>query len=211
MVSLMKFSKRCITLIVATLSQSVLAQEIHARLLNDSSWGIFMGNRSKESISIELNGNAKDINVIENKTQECDTQKVNEILIKINSSNNDNGESYFYKAAVTTSGKVIFISESVTLEKTEKTPFSNFDICKYIDADLNLNLLYKKKINSLKSPVLLDRFKDSQRKWLIYRDAACIYESTDLNYKIDSDYLLSVNKTCISKMTAERNEYIKNL
>ncbi|MGL5727693.1 MAG: lysozyme inhibitor LprI family protein, partial [Plesiomonas sp.] len=85
------------------------------------------------------------------------------------------------------------------------------NICEYIDADLNLNILYKQKISNLKSPVLLSRFKDSQKKWLAYRDSACLYESTDFNYDNNSPYIIATKQSCISKITLERNKYIKAL
>ncbi|SBT60308.1 Uncharacterized protein conserved in bacteria [Plesiomonas shigelloides] len=193
-------------------NSSVMATEVYARLLNDSSWGIFIEGKSHEIISFELDGNARDVNIVEKHRRECNSQVVDEVVVNSNSSNGDSGEVYFYKIAISSSGIVIFFDVStLSLNKKNGLQSSQSDICDYIDSDLNLNILYKKKINTLKSPLLLERFKDSQRKWLAYRDAACLYESTDFNYESDAPYMKAVGQTCISKITLDRNKYIETI
>jgi uncharacterized protein YecT (DUF1311 family) len=46
----------------------------------------------------------------------------------------------------------------------------------FYDADLEMNELYKTQFNRLHGPAKL-RLRDSQRAWIKFRDAACLYEA----------------------------------
>ncbi|TFZ01846.1 lysozyme inhibitor LprI family protein [Ramlibacter humi] len=48
---------------------------------------------------------------------------------------------------------------------------------RFEEVDKELNRLYRAKLPMLRHPATRTRFRDAQRAWLAFRDAACLYEA----------------------------------
>jgi uncharacterized protein YecT (DUF1311 family) len=77
----------------------------------------------------------------------------------------------------------------------------------FYESDLEMNELYKTQFDRLRGPAKL-RLRDSQRAWIKFRDAACLYEA-GLATESGSMWQMDQN-LCMTTHTKQRTEDLKS-